>query len=104
MAVKWHWIGDRLVERLSSDSQVANEWQLNDTPLAVKWHQIGSQVKVKWESILPLVLDLTCLHKMEYILRDIEKSVTQRAYYYLRPPLCRVMLTLARRLLVHWFH
>ena len=50
VAVEWHWIGDRLVERLSSGSQVASEWQLSDTPLAVKWHRIGSHVEVKWQS------------------------------------------------------
>ena len=58
MAVEWHWIGGRLVERLSSGSQVAAEWQLSDTPLVVKWHQIGSQVEVKWQSsVTPLVVE-----------------------------------------------
>ena len=58
MAVQWHWIGDRLVERLSSGSQVSVEWQLSDTPLGVKWHQIGSQVEVKWQSsVTPLVVE-----------------------------------------------
>ena len=58
MAVEWHWIGDRLVERLSSGSQVSAEWQLSDTPLVVKWHQIGSQVEVKWQSsVTPLVVE-----------------------------------------------
>ena len=58
MAVEWHWIGDRLVERLSSGSQVSAEWQLSDTPLVVKWYQIGSQVEVKWQSsVTPLVVE-----------------------------------------------
>ena len=74
MAVKWHWIGDRLVEMLSSDSQVAAEWQSSDTPLVVKWHRIGSQVEVKWQSSgIGLVIDWLrgCQLAVEWQLSDI---------------------------------
>ena len=35
VAVKWHWIGNRLVDRLSS---------------AIEWHYIGGQVALDWQS------------------------------------------------------